>query len=102
VIGGFSHKGMVSGGGGSSLVDPVGGFAVDIPLGGVNMFAPLRRLLIAGPAPTDELPEQFPTNAQVLTDAGESPADAAALARRADVAIVFAESEAENHGRPQL
>jgi beta-glucosidase len=102
VIGGFSHKGMVSGGGGSSLVDPVGGFAVDIPLGGVNYFAPLRRLAITGPAPMHELRKQFP-KAEILTDAGESPADAAAVAKRADVAVVFAwKSEAENHDHADL
>ena len=102
VIGGFSHKGMVSGGGGSSLTDPVGGFAIDIPLGGTNYFMPLRRLVITGPAPVDELRKQFP-KAAMLTDAGESVADAAAVAKRADVVIVFAwKSEAENHDHADL
>ena len=102
VIGGFSHKGMVSGGGGSSLTIPVGGFAVDIPLGGINYLAPLRRLVITGPAPVNELRKQFP-KAEILTDAGESPADAAAVAKRADVAVVFAwKAEAENHDHADL
>lgn len=102
VIGGFSHKGMVSGGGGSSLTDPIGGFAVDIPLGGINYFAPLRRLVVTGPSPVGELRKQFP-NSEILTDAGESPADAAAVAKRADVAIVFAwKSESENHDHADL
>jgi beta-glucosidase len=100
VIGGFSHLGMVSGGGGSSLVDPVGGFALDIPLGGVNYLAGMRRLAITGPSPVAELRKQFP-KAEILTEPGESPVDAAALARRADVAVVFAwkaESEGHDHG----
>lgn len=102
VIGGFSHLGMVSGGGGSSLTDPVGGFALDVPLGGPNMWAPLRRLTITGPSPVAELRKQFP-KADILTEPGESPADAAAIAKRADVAVVFAwKSEAENHDHADL
>jgi beta-glucosidase len=101
VIGGFSHLGMVSGGG-SSLTDPVGGFALNIPLGGVNYFAPLRRLALTGPSPVAALRQQFP-QAEILTDPGESPVDAAAVATRADVAVVFAwKSEAENHDHADL
>jgi beta-glucosidase len=102
VIGGFTHKGMLSGGGGSSLTDPIGGFAVDIPLGGVNMFAPLRRLTIAGPSPVAELKKQFP-QAEILTSPGETPLDSALIAKRADVAIVFAHKyESENHDHGDL
>ena len=54
IIGGFSHLGMVSGGGGSSLTDPIGGFALNIPLGGVNYLSPLRRLAITGPSPVSD------------------------------------------------
>lgn len=102
VIGGFSHLGMLSGGGGSSRTEPVGGLALDIPLGGTNMFAPLRRLTVAGSSPASELAKHFP-KAEILTDAGESPADAALQARNADVAIVFAwKSESENHDHADL
>ena len=102
VIGGFAQMGMVSGGGGSSLVDPIGGFAFNMPLGGTNMFHPLRRLAITGPSPVAELQKRFP-EAQILTDAGESPADAAEVAKRADVVIVFAiKTEAENHDHADL
>jgi beta-glucosidase len=102
VIGAFSHLGMVSGGGGSSLVDPVGGFALNIPLGGVNHPGALRRLAITGPSPVVELRNQFP-NANILTEPGESPADAAAVAKRADVAVVFAwKAESENHDHGDL
>jgi beta-glucosidase len=97
VIGAFSHKGMVSGGGGSSLVDPIGGFAIDIPLGGTNFLAPLRRLTITGPSPVAELRKQFP-KAEILTEPGESPVDSAAVARQAEVAVVFAwKVESEGH-----
>ena len=102
IIGGFSHLGMLSGGGGSSLVDPVGGFALNVPLGGNNMFASLRRLAITGPSPLSELKKQFP-NTEFLTDAGENPAEAAAIAKQADFAIIFAyKTEAENHDHADL
>nr|WP_197747744.1 glycoside hydrolase family 3 C-terminal domain-containing protein [Acinetobacter sp. Marseille-Q1620] len=102
IIGGFSNQGMISGGGGSSLVDPIGGFAMNIPLGGNNMFAPLRRLAITGPSPLNELRKQFP-HAEFLTDAGETPAESAAIAKRADIAIIFAyKTEAENHDHADL
>ena len=49
-----------------------------------------------------ELKRRFP-DAEILTDAGESPAAAAAVAARADVAIVFAfKTEAENHDHADL
>lgn len=102
VIGGFSHLGMISGGGGSSLVDPIGGFALNVQLGGNNMFAPLRRLAITGPSPLTELKKQFPQT-EFLTEAGENPSEAAAIAKQADVAIIFAyKTEAENHDHADL
>ena len=102
VIGGHADKGMVSGGGGSSLTDPIGGFALDVPLGGQGIFAGLRRLAMTGPSPLAELRKRFP-HAEVLFDPGESPADAAATARRADVAIVMGiKTEAENHDDADL
>jgi beta-glucosidase len=102
VIGGHADKGMVSGGGGSSLTIPIGGFALDVPLGGHGIFAGLRRLTVTGPSPLTELRKFFP-NAQILFDPGESPADAAAIARRADVAIVMGiKIEAENHDNADM
>ncbi|HEY8370277.1 MAG TPA: glycoside hydrolase family 3 C-terminal domain-containing protein, partial [Thermodesulfobacteriota bacterium] len=102
VIGAFSHLGMVSGGGGSTLTEPIGGFALNIPLGGVNYLGALRRLAITGPSPVAELRKQFP-NAEILTEPGESPADAAAVARRADVVVVFAwKGESEGHDHADL
>jgi beta-glucosidase len=97
VIGGHADKGMISGGGGSSLTDPIGGFALDVPLGGHGIFAGLRRLTVTGPSPVAELRKFFP-DAEILFDPGESPADAAAIARRAEVVVVMEiKIEAENH-----
>jgi len=102
IIGGFSHLGMVSGGGGSSLTDPIGGFALNIPLGGVNYLSPLRRLAITGPSPVSELRKHFP-KAKILTEPGESPVDSATVAQQADVAIVFVwKSESEGHDHADL
>ncbi|MBW4618177.1 MAG: glycoside hydrolase family 3 C-terminal domain-containing protein [Cyanosarcina radialis HA8281-LM2] len=97
VIGGFATKGMLTGGGGSSLTDPIGGFSLDIPLGGTGFFAGLRRLTMAGPSVVAELQKQFP-NAQILFSPGEIPKDAAAIAKRADVVVVMAlRTESENN-----
>src|SRR5262245_31013601 len=102
VIGAFSHLGMVSGGGGSSLTDPVGGFAQVIKLGGANKLGPARKLAITGPSPVAELKQQFP-NAQIVTEPGESPAESAQVSKRADVAVVFAwKAEGEGHDDADL
>jgi beta-glucosidase len=102
VIGGHADKGMLAGGGGSSLTDPIGGLALDVPLGGHGIFAGLRRLTVTGPSPVAELHEHFP-NAEILFDPGESPADAAAIARRADVIVVMGiKTESENHDHADM
>ena len=102
VIGAFSHLGMVSGGYGSSLTDPVGGFALNVPLGGTNKLGPARRLAITGPSPVSELRKQFP-KAEILTEPGESPADSARVAKRTEVAVVFAwKAEGEGHDDADL
>jgi beta-glucosidase len=102
VIGGHADKGMISGGGGSSLTDPIGGFALDLRLGGHGIFAGLRRLTVTGPSPMAELQKFFP-DAEILFDPGESPADAAAIARRADVVVVMGiKIEAENHDNADM
>jgi beta-glucosidase len=99
VIGGFAQSGMVSGGGGSTRTDPIGGYAIDVPLGGTNFLGPLRHLSITGPSPVSELHKQLPET-EIVYDPGESPGEAAVMARGADVAIVFAvkpESEGADH-----
>ncbi|MES1022003.1 glycoside hydrolase family 3 C-terminal domain-containing protein [Gloeocapsa sp. BRSZ] len=102
VIGGFATKGMLSGGGGSSLTDPVGGFALDIPLGGMGIFASLRRLTMVGPSPVSELQKHFP-KAEILFNPGEMPADAAAVAKRADVVVMMGfKTESENNDNADM
>jgi len=83
VIGGHADIGVLSGGGSSQVV-PVGGFALEIPYKG-----PIRRSY-GGTAPLAALRRAFPA-AQVDYADGKDVAAAADLARKADVAIVFAE-----------
>src|SRR5262245_57640469 len=102
VIGAFSHLGTVSGGYGSSLTDPVGGFALNIGLGGTNKLGPARKLAIIGPSPVAELKKHFP-KAQILIEPGESPADSARVGKQAGVAVVFAwKAEGEGHDNADL
>jgi beta-glucosidase len=57
---------------------------------------------VTGPPPVAELQKFFP-DAEILFDPGESPADAAAIARRADVVVVMGiKIEAENHDNADL
>ena len=83
VIGGHADIGVLSGGGSSQVV-PVGGFALEIPYKG-----PIRRSY-GGIAPLAALRRAFPA-AQVDYADGKDVAAAADLARKADVAILFAE-----------
>jgi len=83
VIGGHADIGVLSGGGSSQVV-PVGGFALEIPHKG-----PIKRSY-GGTAPLAALRHAFPA-AQVDYADGRDVAAAADLARKADVAILFAE-----------
>jgi beta-glucosidase len=85
VIGSHSDVGMISGGG-SAQVDPPGGNAIAAPGRGNNHWqeevwfptSPLKAIQARAP------------QAKVTYDSGADPAAAAALAKNADVAIVFA------------
>lgn len=88
VIGGFAHVGAM-GGGGSSQVDPIGGFAATMPLGGEGPLGAMRRQVFIAPGPIAELRKLMPKT-QFIYNSGEYPAEAEALARRADVVLVFA------------
>jgi beta-glucosidase len=88
VIGGHADVGVLAGGG-SSLVTPPGGYAADIPIGGDGPLAGLRHMAFFPSAPLAELKKLLP-QASIAYDAGAYPRDAALLARRSDVAIVFA------------
>jgi len=98
VIGAHSDVGMISGGG-SAQVDPIGGNAILPPGQGATHWqdhiwfptSPLKAIQARAPQAT------------VKYDSGQDPAAAAALAKSADVAIVFAyEWESEGMDLPSL
>jgi beta-glucosidase len=89
VIGGWAHKGVPSGTG-SGAVLPAGGFADVVHIGGAHgQLGAARSLFLTPPAPVDELAKLLP-NAEIEVDGAYTPAESALLARRSDVAIVFA------------
>ena len=98
VIGAHSDVGMISGGG-SAQVDPIGGNAIAPPGKGATRWqqevwfptSPLKAIQARAPKAT------------VKFDSGADPAAAAAAAKGADVAIVFAyEWESEGMDLPNL
>jgi beta-glucosidase len=102
VIGGRANIGAMGGGGGSSHVIPWKGHALEIALGGEGLLSGVRRLVLNEPAPLAELRKLLP-EANIVFDSGEYPAQAAMQARRADVAIVFANKfETEGFDSPDL
>lgn len=88
VIGGHADAGVLSGGG-SSQVAPPGGPAVDEPFGGEGPMAFLNRAFYMPSSPLKAIRTVAP-GAEVHSDDGRYPSAAADLARRSDVAIVFA------------
>lgn len=99
VIGGFADRGVLSGGG-SSQVMPYGGHFKDTRgrSGIAAVLAPVYGLS----SPLKALKALRP-EAQVVFDDGTDPARAAALARGADVAVVFAvRAEEEGMDAPDL
>jgi beta-glucosidase len=101
VIGGHADIGVLSGGG-SSLVTPPGGFKAAIPLGGAGQMSIWRIERYSGAAPVAELQKILP-KAAVRYEPGLYPAEAAAAARSADVAVVFVTKyEAEGYDSPDL
>jgi len=87
VIGGHADQGVPVGTG-SSAVLPVGGYAAEIKIGGGHVLGRFRNLYLVPPSPLDELKKLLP-KARIEFDSGQSPAEAALLARRCDIAIVF-------------
>lgn len=89
VIGGYAQKGVPNGTG-SGAVLPVGGFAAVVSIGGAHgLMGAARNLFLTGPAPIDELKKLLP-KAEIEYDGAYTPAESALLAKRSDVAIVFA------------
>lgn len=89
VIGGHAQTGVISGTG-SGAVTPVGGYAGQINIGGAHgKMGPARSLFLFRPSPVDELRKLLPS-AEIEYDGGYTPAESAFLAKRSDIAIVFA------------
>ena len=87
VIGGHAQVGVPTGTG-SSAVTPPGGYAEVIRIGGPGFMGEMRNLYLLPSPPLAELEKLLP-EAQIEFDPGMSPAEAALLARRSDVVIVF-------------
>jgi beta-glucosidase len=87
VIGGFGNLGSVLGGGGSSLMEPTGGTALDVQLGGEGRIAALYNLKLIAPGPVEAIKKAWP-EAEVIYNPGLYPAQAASLAKRADIVIL--------------
>jgi beta-glucosidase len=87
VIGGHAHVGVPIGTGSSAVVPP-GGSAATMKIGGPGIAGSIRNLYLLPSSPFEEIKKVLP-NAQVEFDPGMTPAEAALLARRSDVAIVF-------------
>jgi beta-glucosidase len=101
VIGGYAHVGVPVGTG-SSAVTPPGGFAGEITIGGPGIMGSMRNLSLLPSSPVSELERLLP-GAQVEFDPGLTPAEAALLAQRCDVAIVFGiRVEGEGYDLPDL
>ena len=89
VIGGHAQTGVISGTG-SGAVMPVGGYAGQINIGGAHgKMGPARSLFLFRPAPVDELKKLLPS-AEIEYDGAYTPSESALLAKRSDVAILFA------------
>jgi beta-glucosidase len=88
VIGGHAQVGVPTGCG-SSAVLPPGGYAEVIKVGGPGFMGVGRNLYLLPSSPLTELRTVLPA-AQIEFDPGMSPAESALMARRCDLAIVFA------------
>jgi beta-glucosidase len=101
VIGGHAQLGVVSGTG-SGAVAPKGGYAIVIPIGGAGPMGGSRNLFLMPSSPLAELRKLLP-DAQIDFDPGQTPAEAALLAKRSDVVIAFGiRSEGESYDLADL
>jgi beta-glucosidase len=101
VIGGHAQVGVPTGCGSSAVVPP-GGFAEVITVGGPGIMGVGRNLYLLPSSPLGELHKLLP-NAQIEFDPGMRPAEAALMAQRSDLVIVFAISlESEGFDSPDL
>ena len=88
VIGGHADAGVLSGAG-SSQVIPDGGPSATVPVGGEGMLAPWRNMIFDPSSPLLALRAALP-DAEIRFDDGRYPSSAAAVAKWAQVVIVFA------------
>ena len=86
-IGGHAHKGVISGTG-SGAVNPVGGYAGRLNIGGPGTLGAARDLFLFAPSPVEELKKALP-QATIEYDPRYTPAEAVLMAERADVVIGF-------------
>ncbi len=101
MIGGHSHIGVPSGTGSAAVV-PRGGYAGQVYIGGPGVMGAARYLYLMPSSPLEELKKLLP-KAKIEFDSGISPAEAALLARRSDIAIVFGiRVEGEGFDLPDL
>lgn len=101
VIGDKAHIGVLSGGGSSQGLPPRG-WAASNPVGGPGQMGSWRIERWFAGAPVDAIRKEAP-HASVEFDPGVYPQVAAALAARADVAIVFVNKyELEGYDSPDL
>jgi beta-glucosidase len=87
VIGGHAQEGVASGTGSSAVV-PVGGFAGVVKIGGAGVMGGTRNLYLFPSSPLAELKKLLP-GPRIEFAPGYTPAEAALLAKRSDVVIVF-------------
>ncbi|MBV8401058.1 MAG: glycoside hydrolase family 3 protein [Acetobacteraceae bacterium] len=101
VIGGYAQLGVPIGTGSSQVVPPRG-YAAVIKVEGSGPTKAERTLYLLPSSPVDEL-RKLMANAKLEYDPGHSAKDAALLARRSDVAIVFGiRVEGEGFDSPDL
>jgi beta-glucosidase len=101
IIGGHAQVGVATGCG-SSAVLPPGGYAEVIKIGGPGVMGVGRNLFLMPSSPVVELRKLMP-QAHIEFDPGQSPAESALMARRCDIAIVFAiKVESEGFDSPDL
>lgn len=101
VIGGMADRGVLSGSGSSQVYTP-GDTSVVVPLGGEGPMAMFRNMTFHPSSPLAAIRAKLP-GAQVSFDDGRYASSAAALAKRADIAIVFANQwMAEGEDAPDL
>lgn len=87
VIGGHAQEGIIAGTG-SGAVNPVGGYAGVVKIGGAGIMGGGRNMFLFAPSPLAELRKALP-QAELDFDPGYTPAEAALTAKRADVVIAF-------------